>query len=75
MGNTATKSKVITSREEDYSQWYNDIVLKAGLADHSDVRGCMVIKPYFGIWENMKEFLDKAFKETGTKCLFSNIHP
>jgi len=66
MGNTATKSKVITSREEDYSQWYNDIVLKAGLADHSDVRGCMVIKPYgFGIWENMKEFLDKAFKETG----------
>ena len=66
MGNTATKSKVITSREDDYSQWYNDIVIKAGLADHSAVRGCMIIKPYgFGIWELMKEFLDKAFKETG----------
>ena len=65
MGNTATKSKVITSREDDYSQWYNDIVIKAGLADHSAVRGCMIIKPYgFGIWEFMKEFLDKAFKET-----------
>ncbi len=59
-------SKVITSRSEDYSQWYNDIVRKANLADHSAVRGCMVIKPYgFGIWENMKSQLDKMFKETG----------
>jgi len=60
------KSKVITSREENYSEWYNDIVRKAGLADHSPVRGCMVIKPYgFAIWENMKAQLDKRFKETG----------
>jgi len=59
-------SKVITSRTEDYSAWYNDIVRKAGLADHSAVRGCMVIKPGgFGIWENMKSQLDKMFKETG----------
>jgi len=59
-------SKVITSREENYSQWYNDIVKKAGLADHSAVRGCMVIKPLgYAIWENMKAELDKAFKDTG----------
>ncbi len=59
-------SKVITSRTEDYSAWYNDIVRKAGLADHSAVRGCMVIKPDgFGIWENIKAQLDKMFKETG----------
>ena len=59
-------SKVITGREEDYSQWYNDIIIKAGLADYSAVRGCMVIKPYgFALWENMRNQLDKRFKETG----------
>ena len=58
--------KGITKREEDYSKWYNEIVDKAGLAEHSDVRGCMVIKPYgYAIWENMKDVLDKKFKETG----------
>ncbi|MEO9022174.1 MAG: proline--tRNA ligase [Ginsengibacter sp.] len=59
-------SKEITSREQDYSQWYNDLVLKAGLADYSAVRGCMVIKPYgFALWEKMQAQLDKRFKETG----------
>src|SRR5438270_6354922 len=59
-------AKEITSRAEDYSQWYNDIVLKAGLADYSAVRGCMVIKPYgFALWERMRDQLDKMFKETG----------
>ncbi|HEV8084478.1 MAG TPA: proline--tRNA ligase [Chitinophagaceae bacterium] len=59
-------SKEITSREKDYSQWYNDIVIKAGLADYSAVRGCMVIKPYgFALWENMRDQIDKRFKETG----------
>lgn len=59
-------SKEITNRSEDYSQWYTDIVKKAGLADHSAVRGCMVIKPHgFGIWEMMKDQLDSMFKETG----------
>lgn len=58
--------KEITSRAEDYSQWYNDLVIKGGLADYSAVRGCMVIKPYgFAIWEKMKEILDKKFKATG----------
>ena len=59
-------AKEITSREENYSQWYNDIVKKAGLAENSAVRGCMVIKPYgYAIWEKMKDQLDLMFKETG----------
>jgi prolyl-tRNA synthetase len=59
-------AKEITNRSEDYSQWYIDIVKKAGLADNSAVRGCMVIKPYgFAIWENMRDQLDKMFKDTG----------
>ncbi|MCF6336252.1 MAG: proline--tRNA ligase [Spirochaetales bacterium] len=59
-------AKEITNREENYSQWYNDIVRKADLAENSAVRGCMVIKPYgFAIWENMKAELDRMFKETG----------
>ena len=58
--------KGITTRAEDYSQWYNDLVLKGGLADYSAVRGCMVIKPYgFALWENMRDALDKMFKDTG----------
>jgi prolyl-tRNA synthetase len=59
-------SKEITSRATDYSQWYNDLVIKGGLADYSAVRGCMVIKPYgFALWENMQAALDKMFKDTG----------
>ncbi|MFN5327384.1 MAG: proline--tRNA ligase [Bacteroidota bacterium] len=56
----------LTSRSVDYAQWYNDLILKGGLADYSAVRGCMVIKPYgYTLWENMKDQLDKMFKETG----------
>ncbi len=59
-------SKEITSRATDYSQWYNDLIIKGGLADYSAVRGCMVIKPYgFALWENMRDQLDRMFKETG----------
>jgi prolyl-tRNA synthetase len=59
-------SKEITSRATDYSQWYNDLVIKGELADYSAVRGCMVIKPYgFALWENMQSALDKMFKDTG----------
>jgi prolyl-tRNA synthetase len=59
-------SKGITSRATDYSQWYNELVVKADLAEHSAVRGCMVIKPYgYAIWEKMQETLDKMFKDTG----------
>src|SRR6187401_1361229 len=64
--NETTMAKEITSRAQDYSQWYNDLVLKGGLADYSAVRGCMVIKPYgFALWENMRDALDKMFKDTG----------
>jgi prolyl-tRNA synthetase len=56
----------ITSRQTDYSQWYNDLILKGGLADYSAVRGCMVIKPYgFALWENIRDVLDRMFKDTG----------
>lgn len=59
-------SKEVTSRAEDYAQWYNDLVIKGGLADYSAVRGCMVIKPYgFTLWEYMRDALDKMFKDTG----------
>lgn len=59
-------SKNLTSRAEDYSKWYNELVVKAGLAENSAVRGCMVIKPYgYAIWEKMQAELDRMFKETG----------
>ncbi len=59
-------SKEITPRAEDYSKWYNDLVVKADLADHSAVRGCMVIKPSgYAVWEKMQQALDKMFKDTG----------
>src|SRR3954464_15687829 len=59
-------SKEITPRRTDYSQWYNDLVIKGQLADYSAVRGCMVIKPYgYTLWENMRDVLDRMFKETG----------
>jgi prolyl-tRNA synthetase len=58
--------KEIPTRQEDYSLWYNELVKKADLAEHSDVRGCMVIKPYgYSIWEKMQQALDKMFKDTG----------
>jgi prolyl-tRNA synthetase len=59
-------SKTLTNRKDDYAQWYNDVVLKSGLADYSAVKGCMVIKPHgYALWENMRDQLDKRFKETG----------
>ena len=59
-------AKVLTNKEENYAQWYNDLVLKSGLAENSAVRGCMVIKPYgYAIWEKMQEELNRMFKATG----------
>lgn len=59
-------SKNLTKRAEDYSKWYNELVVKADLAENSGVRGCMVIKPYgYAIWEKMQQQLDKMFKDTG----------
>ncbi|MDO5035720.1 MAG: proline--tRNA ligase [Porphyromonas sp.] len=62
----AKEIKELTPRSEDYSRWYNDLVIKADLAENSAVRGCMVIKPYgYAIWEKMQQTLDRMFKETG----------
>src|SRR3569832_2045028 len=59
-------AKVLTPRSENYSQWYNELVVKADLAENSAVRGCMGIKPYgYAIWEKMQQTLDKMFKDTG----------
>ena len=59
-------SKELKTREENYSEWYNELVVKADLAEHSAVKGCMVIKPYgYAIWEKMQAALDKKFKDTG----------
>src|SRR5690554_4911747 len=59
-------AKILTNKEENFSQWYNDLVIKADLAENSSVRGCMVIKPYgYSIWEKMQATLDRMFKETG----------
>jgi prolyl-tRNA synthetase len=59
-------AKEVTNKEENYSKWYNDLVIKAELAENSSVRGCMVIKPYgYSIWEKMQAALDKMFKDTG----------
>jgi prolyl-tRNA synthetase len=64
--NRQTMAKQIPTRAEDYSQWYVELVKKADLAENSDVRGCMVIKPYgYAIWEKMQQALDKMFKDTG----------
>ncbi len=62
----AKELKELTPRSENYAQWYNDLVIKANLAENSAVRGCMVIKPYgYAIWEKMQQQLDRMFKETG----------
>jgi len=64
--NKEITNKALTPRKQDYSQWYNDLVIKSGLADYSPVRGCMIIKPYgFAIWEKIQQTLDKMFKDTG----------
>ncbi len=62
----AKELKDLANRDDSYSAWYNDLVVKAGLAEYSAVRGCMVIKPYgYALWENMRDALDKMFKDTG----------
>src|SRR5258707_5546223 len=59
-------SQALTSRSEDYSKWYNELVQRADLADYAPVRGCMIIKPYgYALWENIQDQLDNRFKETG----------
>ena len=65
-------SQKYATRAEDYSKWYNDLISRADLAEHSDVKGMMVIKPYgYAIWENMRDILDAKFKETGIRNGFN----
>lgn len=73
----AKELKQLTKRSENYSQWYNDLVTKADLAEQSPVRGCMIIKPYgYAIWEKMQHQLDAMFKETGAQnAYFPPAHP
>ena len=70
----AKELKDLTKSEENYSQWYNDLVVKAGLAENSAVRGCMVIKPYgYAIWEKMQAILDRMFKQTGHAVSYTHL--
>ena len=73
----AKELKELTPRRVDYSQWYQDLVIKADLAESAAVRGCMVIKPYgYAIWERMQRQLDDMFKETGHyNAYFPPLHP
>ena len=70
----AKELKDLTKRSENYSQWYNDLVVKADLAEQSPVRGCMVIKPAgYAIWENIQKELDRRFKETGVQNVYMPV--
>ena len=65
------KNKQLTSRSEDFSAWYNEIIFRAELADHSPVKGSMVIRPWgYAIWENMQRALDDMFKQTGHQNVY-----
>jgi prolyl-tRNA synthetase len=67
-------SKNLTTRSEDYSKWYNELVVKADLAENSGVRGCMVIKPYgYAIWEKCKQSSIECLRNWASKCLFPII--
>ena len=63
--------EAITSMEDDFAQWYTDVVKKAELVDYSSVRGCMVLRPYgYAIWENIQKIFDARFKETGHENVY-----
>ena len=67
MSTKATKEKLV-SQAEDYNEWYNTLVLRAGLADYGPVRGTMIVKPYgWALWENIQQALDRRFKATGVE--------
>ncbi|MTL36757.1 proline--tRNA ligase, partial [Turicibacter sanguinis] len=63
--------QAITAIDEDFAQWYTDVVKKAELVDYSSVKGCMIIRPYgYAIWENIQQYLDQKFKETGHENVY-----
>jgi prolyl-tRNA synthetase len=71
MSNDKKLVEAITSMNDDFTQWYTDVIKKADLVDYSSVRGCMVIRPYgYAIWENIQKALDKKFKDTGHENVY-----
>lgn len=71
MADLKFKTEAITSRSEDFAQWYTDVCKKAGLMDYSDVKGFIIYKPYgYAIWEQIQKYLDKEFKETGHQAVY-----
>ena len=71
MSNEKDFVKEVTNIEEDFAKWYTDIVLKADLADYTDTKGCIAIKPYgYAIWENIQKYTDEKFKQTGVKNVY-----
>jgi len=71
MNNESEFVKEITNIEDDFAKWYTDIVLKADLADYTDIKGCMAIKPYgYAIWENIQKYADEKFKKTGVENIY-----
>lgn len=74
MSNDKNFVREITNRDEDFVQWYTDVVKKSELADYSSVRGCVVFRPYgYAIWENIQKILDKKFKEVGTENVYMPV--
>ncbi len=74
MANDKKLVKAITARDEDFAQWYTDVVLKADLVDYSSVKGCMILKPAgYAIWENIMHELDARFKATGVELSLIHI--
>ena len=72
MVNKAESKEITVKKGEDFSKWYNQVVLNTELADHSDIKGFMFIRPYgYAIWENIQSILDKKFKETGHKNAYA----
>ena len=68
--------EAITSMDEDFAQWYTDVVKKAELMDYSSVKGCMIFKPNgYAIWENIQKLLDARFKEVGGECVSAPVYP
>ena len=71
MGNDKKLVEAVTSMEQDFAQWYTDVVIKAGLIEYTSVKGCMAIKPYgYAIWENIQHELDQRFKKTGVENVY-----
>ena len=74
MANDNKLVKAITSRDENFAQWYTDVVIKAELADYTDTKGCIAIRPYgYAIWENIQKYTDEKFKQVGVQNAYFTV--